>query len=92
MTRSLAGSVRTGAADRVGCERLFRNDARAGFCQDTSYSQNPGQGAGFRLSDRPRPNSVRPCPEDQERRPADHEALQIERVADRGMRLQEAPR
>ena len=46
------------------------------------------QDAGLRLSARPRPDRVCPCPKDPERRPADHVTLQIERVADHSVRRQ----
>lgn len=61
---------------------------RKGNCHVKSATQNLLQDAGFRLSDRPRPDRVRPCPENPERRPANHVTLQIERVVDRGVRRQ----
>lgn len=59
-----------------------------GDCQLNSSTQNLRQYAEFRLSDRLGPDGIRPCPEDPERRPADHVTLQIERVVDRSVRRQ----
>ena len=76
----------------AGHSTRLRRHATARDCQLNSATQNLLQDAGFRLGDRPRPDRVRPCPKEPERRPADHVTLQIERVADRSVRREKTLR